>query len=325
MRAVQAYFEQTGGPEVIQWREVVLPAPGPGEVLVRHEAVGLNFIDTYFRSGLYPAPLPSGLGSEAAGVVEAVGDGVSGLAPGARVASFGGGLGAYASARIMKAGDLLPVPDGIDSKTAAAVTLKGATAEFLAERCAPVVPGGWALVPAAAGGVGLILVQWLKARGVHVIGTVGSPGKIDAAREAGAELVLLTEAEDLVDRVRAATGGKGVAVAYDGVGAATWESSLACMARRGTVVSFGNASGPVTGVALGQLQRGGSLFATRPTLFDYYADPAEAQAGAAKLWDMVGSGKVKVTVGQEYPLVEAAQAHRDLEARRTTGSTLLIP
>jgi NADPH2:quinone reductase len=325
MRAVQAYFEQTGGPEVIQWREVDLPAPGPGEVLVRHEAVGLNFIDTYFRSGLYPAPLPSGLGSEAAGVIEAVGAGVTGLTPGARVASFGGGLGAYASARIMQARDLLPVPAGIDSKTAAAVMLKGATAEFLAERCAPVAPGGWALVPAAAGGVGLILVQWLAARGVRVVGTVGSPDKIPAAQAAGAELVLLSDAPDLVERVREATGGKGVAVAYDGVGAATWESSLGCMARRGTLVSFGNASGPVTGVALGQLQRGGSLFVTRPTLYDYYAIPAEAQAGAAKLWDMVGSGKVRVTVGQEYALADAPQAHRDLEARRTTGSTLLIP
>ncbi len=325
MRAIQAFFTATGGPEVIEWREVDLPAPGPHEVLVRHEAVGLNFIDTYFRSGLYPAPLPSGLGSEAAGVIEAAGEAVTALAPGMRVASFGGGLGAYASARIMKASDVLPVPAGIDGKTAAAVMLKGCTAEFLAERCAPVAPGGWALVPAAAGGVGLILVQWLKARGVRVIGTVGSPDKIAAASAAGAELVLLAEAEDLVERVRAATGGTGVAVAYDGVGAATWASSLACMARRGTLVSFGNASGPVTGVALGQLQRGGSLFVTRPTLYDYYAEAREAQAGAAKLWEMVGSGKVKVTVGQEYALTDAAQAHRDLEARRTTGSTLLIP
>ncbi|WP_374530682.1 quinone oxidoreductase [Novosphingobium sp.] len=323
MRATQAYFEQTGGPEVIQWREVDLPAPGPGEVLVRNEAIGLNFIDTYFRSGLYPIPLPSGLGSEAASVVEAVGEGVN-LAVGSRVACFGG-LGAYATARIIKARDLLPVPAGIDAKTAAAVMLKGATAECLAERVAPVAPGGWALVPAAAGGVGLILVQWLKARGVRVIGTVGSAEKIAQAEAAGAELVLLSDAEDLVERVRAATGGKGVAAAYDGVGAATWRSSLACMARRGTMVSFGNASGPVTGIALGELQRGGSLFVTRPTLYDYYADPAEAAAGAAKLWDMVGSGKVKVTIGQEYPLLEAAQAHRDLEARRTTGSTVLVP
>ncbi len=325
MRAVQAFFTATGGPEVIQWRDVDLPAPGAHEVLVRHEAVGLNFIDTYFRSGLYPAPLPSGLGSEAAGVIEAVGEGVIGLAPGMRVASFGGGLGAYASARIMKAHDLLPVPDGIDGKTAAAVLLKGCTAEFLAERCAPVAPGGWALVPAAAGGVGLILGQWLAARGVRVIGTVGSPDKMAAATAAGAELVLLSEAEDLVERVREATGGQGVAAAYDGVGAATWKSSLACMAKRGTLVSFGNASGPVTGVALGELQRGGSLFVTRPTLYDYYADPAEAQAGAAKLWERIGSGQVKVTVGQEYALTDAAQAHRDLEARRTTGSTLLVP
>lgn len=325
MRAVQAFIDRTGGPEVIQWREVTLPAPGPGEVLVRHEAVGLNFIDTYFRTGLYPAPLPCGLGMEAAGVVEAVGEGVRHLAPGARVASFGGGLGAYASARIMRAADLLPVPEGIDSRTAAAAVLKGCTAEFLAERCAPVPPRGWALVPAAAGGVGLILVQWLTARGVRVIGTVGSADKLPLARAAGAELVLLADDPELVPKAREATGGAGVAAAYDGVGAASWNSSLACMARRGTLASFGNASGPVTGVALSQLQRGGSLYVTRPVLFDYYADPAEAAAGAGKLWDMIGSGKVTVTIGQEYPLKDAAQAHADLEARRTTGSTVLVP
>lgn len=325
MRATQAFIEQTGGPEVIQWREVDLPAPGPGEVLIRHEAVGLNFIDTYLRTGLYPMRLPGGLGFEAAGVVEAVGEGVSHLAPGQRAASFGGTPGAYATARIAKAAELFPLPDGVDSRTAAAVFLKGATVEALAERVAPVAPGGWALVPAAAGGVGLLLVQWLKARGVRVIGTVGSAAKVALAEGAGAELVLLSGDPDLVAKVREATGGKGVAVSYDGVGAASWQSSLDSMAPRGTIVSFGNASGPVTGVALRDLAVRGSLFVTRPGVYDYYRDPAEALAGAAKLWEMVGSGRLSITIGQTYALTDAAQAHRDLEARLTTGSTLLLP
>ncbi|NOU03982.1 MAG: quinone oxidoreductase [Novosphingobium sp.] len=323
MRATQAFFETTGGPEVIRWRDVDLPAPGPGEVLVRHAAVGLNYIDTYFRTGLYPAALPSGLGMEAAGVVEAVGDGVTHLRVGQRVATFGA-LGAYSTARIARAADYIPVPDGIDAQTAAAVFLKGATVEALAERCAPLAAGEWALVPAAAGGVGQLLVQWLTARGVRVIGTVGSEAKVALAREAGAEQVFLSGDPDLAAKVRAATDGVGVAASYDGVGAATWATSLASVRRRGTVVSFGNASGPVTGVNLGVLAQHGSLFVTRMTLFDYYREPAEAAAGAAKLWEMVGSGKVKVTVGQTYPLLDAAQAHRDLEARKTTGSTVLV-
>ena len=324
MRAIQAFIETIGGPEVIQWREVVLPAPGPGEVLIQHEAVGLNFIDTYLRTGLYPMRLPGGLGFEAAGVVEAVGEGVTHLKPGQRAASFGGTPGAYASARIVKAGELFPLPEGIDSRTAAAVFLKGATTEALAERVAPVAPGGWALVPAAAGGVGLLLVQWLKARGVRVIGTVGSTEKVALAQGAGAEQVFLSGDPDLVTKVREATGGTGVAVSYDGVGASSWQSSLDSMAPRGTVVSFGNASGPVTGVALRDLATRGSLFVTRPGVYDYYRDPAEAMAGAAKLWEMVGSGKLNITIGQTYALTDAEQAHRDLEARRTTGSTLLL-
>lgn len=325
MRATQAFIETTGGPEVIQWREVDLPAPGPGEVLIRHEAVGLNFIDTYLRTGLYPLRLPGGLGFEAAGVVEAVGEGVAHLVPGQRAASFGGTPGAYATARIAKTAELFALPEGIDSRTAAAVFLKGATVEALVERCAPVAPGEWALVPAAAGGVGLLMVQWLKARGVRVIGTVGSPEKIALALDAGAELVLMSGDGDLAAQVRAATGGKGVRVSYDGVGAASWQSSLDSMAPRGTLVSFGNASGPVTGVALRELQMRGSLYVTRPGVYDYYRDPDEARAGAARLWEMVGSGKLSVTVGQTYPLLNAAQAHRDLEARKTTGSTLLLP
>ena len=314
MRATQAFIEQTGGPEVIQWHEVDLPAPGPHEVLIRHEAVGLNFIDTYLRTGLYPMRLPGGLGFEAAGVIEAVGSEVTRFKPGQRAASFGGTPGAYATARIAKEAELFPLPDGIDSQTAAAVFLKGATTEALAERVAPVAQGGWALVPAAAGGVGLLLVQWLKARGVRVIGTVGAAEKVALAREAGAEEVFLSGDLDLVAKVRTAGGG-----------AASWQSSLDSMAPRGTVVSFGNASGPVTGVALRDLATRGSLFVTRPGVYDYYRDPAEAMAGAAKLWDMVGSGKLKITIGQTYPLLEAAQAHRDLEARKTTGSTLLLP
>jgi NADPH2:quinone reductase len=325
MRAVQAYIETTGGPEVIQWREVDLPEPGPGEVLIRHEAVGLNYIDTYLRSGLYPAPLPGGLGFEAAGVIEAAGEGVSQFRPGHRAASFGGVPGAYASARIVKAADLFPLPDGVDSRTAAALFLKGATVEALAERCAPVAPGDWALVPAAAGGVGLLLVQWLKARGVRVIGTVGSDAKVTPAREAGAEEVFLSGDPELVAKVRAATDGEGVAVSYDGVGAAMWDTSLRSVRRRGTIVSFGNASGPVTGVSLGTLAAHGSLYVTRMTMYDYYRDPAEAAAGAAMVWDMASAGKLKLTIGQTYALTDAALAHRDLEARKTTGSTLLLP
>jgi NADPH2:quinone reductase len=324
MRATQAYFETTGGPEVIQWREVDLPAPGAGEILVRHEAVGLNYIDTYFRSGLYPAALPSGIGMEAAGVIEAVGDGVSHLKVSQRVATFGA-LGAYSTARIAPALQYFPVPAGVDARTAAAVFLKGATVEALAERCVALAAGEWALVPAAAGGVGQLLVQWLTARGVRVIGTVGSEAKAALAKEAGAETVFLSGDADLAAKVRETTQGVGVAASYDGVGAATWEASLKSVRRRGTVVSFGNASGPVTGVNLGVLAQHGSLFVTRMTLFDYYREPAESMAGAAKLWEMVASGKLKVSVGQTYPLLEAAQAHRDLEARKTTGSTVLVP
>ncbi len=325
MKATQAFFETTGGPEVIQWREIELAAPGPGEVLVRHEAVGLNYIDTYFRTGLYPARLPAGLGMEAAGIVEAVGAGVTTLSPGDRVASIGPGLGTYASAVIAKAATLYRVPDGIDSRTAAAVLLKGATVECLAERVVRLQAGEWVLVHAAAGGVGLLLVQWLTALGVRVIGTASSAAKLDLARAAGAELALLADAPDLAEQVRAATGGHGVRVAYDGVGADTWKVSLKSTGRRGTIVSFGNASGPVTGVALRDLATHGSLYVTRPGLYDYYLDPADREAGSARLWSMVSSGKLSVTIGQTYPLAEAAQAHRDLEARRTVGSTLLIP
>lgn len=325
MQAVQAFIAANGGPEVIQWQTVDLPQPGPGEVLLRHEAVGLNFIDTYMRTGLYPTRLPSGLGLEAAGVVEAVGEGVTHVSPGTRAATFGGMPGAYASARVLKANDVFALPDGIDSRTAAAVFLKGATAEMLAERCAPVAPGDWALVPAAAGGVGQLLLQWLRDRGVRVIGTVGSADKVALAQACGAEVVFLSGDPDLVAKVRETTGGKGVRVSYDGVGMANWRTSLDCMAPRGTIASFGNASGPVTGVALRDLATRGSLFVTRPGVYDYYRDPDEARAGAARVWEMVARGALKVAVGQTYALTDAAQAHIDLEARRTVGSTLLLP
>jgi NADPH:quinone reductase len=320
-----AIIARTGGPEVIEWRDIELPPPGPGEVRVRTRAVGLNFIDTYHRGGLYPVALPSGLGSEGVGVVEAVGEGVAGFAPGDRVATFGPTLGAYATARNLPAGELLPLPGDIDDETAAAALLKGCTAEFLVERCARVEAGWPVLVHAAAGGVGLILVQWLTAIGARVIGTVGDPGKVAAAAAAGAEAVLLSREEDVAARVRALTDGAGVRVTFDGVGAATWETSLKSTARRGLIVSYGNASGAVTGVDLGVLSASGSLFVTRPTLFGYYVTAEERAAGVARLWAMIREGRVKVTIGARYGLEDAAQAHRDLEARKTSGSTVLLP
>ena len=325
MKATQAFFTRTGGPEVIEWREVDVPAPAPGEVTVVHSAVGLNYIDTYHRRGIYPVALPSGLGLEAAGTVVAVGEGVSTLREGDRVATFGPAMGAYASARNVPSASLFVLPDAISDDVAAAVLLKGCTAEFLAERCARVAPGDAVLVHAAAGGVGLILVQWLKAMGATVIGTVSSAAKADAARAAGADHIVRYDHEPVAARVRDLTGGAGVRVTYDGVGMDTWEASLDATGRRGLIVSYGNASAPVTGISLGVLAQKGSLYNTRPTLFDYYADPAERAAGAERLWAMISEGKVEVTIGQRYPLLEAARAHTDLEARATTGSTLLVP
>lgn len=319
-----ARITRTGGPEVIEWIDVDLPDPAPGEVRMRTHAAGLNFIDTYFRTGLYPSDLPSGLGSEASGVVEAVGDGVT-LAVGTRVATFGPSRGAYATARNLPVDQLITLPDDIDDETAAAVMLKGCTTEFMAERAAHVAPGDWVLVHAAAGGVGLLLVQWLKARGARVIGTVGDAAKSDAARSAGADEIILYGEEDTAARVRALTDGAGVRVTYDGVGAATWQSSLDATGKRGLIVSYGNASGPVTDVALGVLATKGSLFCTRPTLFHYYGDADERAAGSARLFEMIRSGALKVTIGQRYALEDAADAHRDLEARRTHGSTILVP
>lgn len=325
MKAIRAEFVRTGGPEVIEMREVEVPAPGPGEVTVVQSAVGLNYIDTYHRGGIYPVKLPSGLGLEAAGTVAALGEGVSGLKEGDRVATFGPAMGAYASARNVPAASLFVLPGNIDERTAAAALLKAATTEFLVERCAKVQSGWPVLVHAAAGGVGLLLVQWLKSKGAMVIGTVSTAAKADSARAAGADHVIRYDSDPVAPKVRELTGGEGVRVSFDGVGMATWEASLDSTGRRGLIVSYGNADAPVTGIGLGMLAAKGSLFCTRPTLFDYYADPAERAAGAALIWEMIGSGRVAVTVGQTWPLAQAADAHRALEARETTGSTLLIP
>jgi NADPH:quinone reductase len=325
MKAVRAEITRTGGPEVIEWREVELAAPGPGEVTLVHGAIGINFIDTYHRSGVYPIEMPGTLGLEAAGTIAAVGAGVTGFKAGDRAATLGPERGAYASARNVAAASLFALPEHIDDRTAAASLLKGGTAEFLVERCAKVQPGWPVLVHAAAGGVGLLLVQWLKQIGAEVIGTVGSAAKAELAKAAGADHVIIYTSEAVAPRVRELTGGAGVRVTFDGIGMATWEASLDSTGTRGLVVSYGNADAPVTGVALGQLSAKGSLFVTRPMLFAYYAEPAERAAGAERIWQMIGSGKVEITVGQSWPLHEAAAAHRALEARETTGSSLLIP
>lgn len=320
-----AYIEKTGGPEVISWRDEELPPPGPGEARMRNTAVGLNYIDTYFRGGVYPTALPSGLGSEAAGVVEAVGEGVQGFAPGDRVGTFGPARGAYATARNVSAAQLLHLPEDVDDRAAAALLLKGCTAEFLIERCAKVKPGQTVLVWAAAGGVGHLLVGWLKAIGAKVIGVAGGAAKVASVRAAGADHAIDHRAEDVAACVRAITEDEGVPVVLDGVGQATWEASLASAARRGLIVSYGNAGGAVTGVNLGVLASRGSLFVTRPTLFDYYVTPEERQAGVDRLFAMVRSGAVKSVIGQTFALENAAEAHRALEAGETRGSTVLLP
>ncbi|MGJ3649542.1 quinone oxidoreductase family protein [Sphingomonas sp. GlSt437] len=316
---------ENGEPEVMHWVDIDLPAPGPGQVRYRTTAVGLNFIDVYHRRGIYPGPLPGALGMEATGVVEAVGDGVDHLKIGDRVATFGPERGAYATERNLAASALFKLPDDISDEVAAAALLKGCTVEFLAERVWHVDAGDWVLVHAAAGGVGLILVQWLAAKGARVIGTVGSEDKAKLAREAGAAEVILSDREDIARRVREITGGDGVRVSYDGVGKATWEASLDATGVRGIIVSYGNASGPVENVSLGVLAAKGSLYNTRPTLFNYYATPADRETGAAALWEMIRAGKVSISIGQRYRLDDVVSAHRDLEARRTTGSTILLP
>ena len=319
-----AQITEFGGPENISWIDVDLPAPGAGEVHVRMTAVGLNYIDTYHRTGLYPIELPSGLGIEGAAVVEAVGEGVTSVQPGDRVATFGL-IGAYATERVLPESALVPLPHAIDDETAAAIMVKGCTAEFLIERCGKVQSGWPVLVHAAAGGTGLLLVQWLKHLGAHVIGTVSTEEKAAQAKAAGADDIIFYLKEDTAARVREITDNTGVRVVFDGVGMATWESSLDSCARRGLIISFGNADAPVTGVGLGILAAKGSLHVTRPTLFDYYATPEDSKQGMGRLFEMVGSGTVKVHIGQRYPLEEAARAHVDLENRKTVGATILQP
>ena len=322
MRAVR--IVRTGGPEALEVVDLPEPQPGPGQARVRHHAIGLNFIDTYQRTGLYPTPLPAVLGQEAAGVVEAVGPGVEGVRPGDRVAHTGV-LGAYAEAQVVPADRLVALPERISFETAAASLLKGLTAEFLARRLRPLAPGATALVHAAAGGVGSLLVQWLRRLEVRVIAAVGSAEKAERARALGAEAALVYAEGDLPARVRELTGGRGVEVAYDSVGRATFDDSLKSLAPRGLLAAYGNASGPAPAVEPLALARHGSLFLTRPTLNDYIRDRGELEAAAEALWEVVGSGAVRVDIGQRFPLAEARAAHEALEGRRTTGSTLLTP
>ena len=318
-------IHQTGGPEVLCWEAVDLPAPAPGEATVRHHAVGLNYIDTYHRTGLYPLPLPSGIGLEGAGVVEAVGEGVTEVKVGDRVAYAGGPIGAYAEVRNIPAHRLLILPDSIGFDTGAAMMLQGLTAAYLLRKTYRVQPGDAVLIHAAAGGVGLIACQWAKALGATVIGTVGSPAKAELARAHGCDHVINYASENFTQRVRDITNGEGVAVVYDGVGKDTFTGSLDSLRPMGMMVSYGNASGPVPPVDLIQLSQKGSLFITRPTLMTYTARRVDLVALGAELFDRVTSGQVRIEVNQRYALRDAAQAHRDLEARKTTGSTILLP
>ena len=323
MKAIR--IEQTGGPAVLRVVEVPVPSPKPGEVLVKHAAIGVNFIDTYHRTGLYPIRLPSGLGMEGAGTVEAVGEGVTRFAPGDLIAYASGPIGAYAEFHVVSADRAVRLPIGVSVEVGAAALLKGMTAEFLLRRCYSVQPGQTVLVHAAAGGVGSILVQWAKALGAKVIATVGSEDKATRARALGADHTILYREQDVAAEVRKITGGVGVPVAYDSVGAATFEGTLGSLARRGLFVSYGNASGPAPAIEPGRLSRMGSLFLTRPTLFDYVATTEELDASTAALFGVVGSGQVRIDIGQTFPLEEAQRAHEALEARDTVGASLLIP
>jgi NADPH2:quinone reductase len=315
-------FETTGGPEVLTWQQVSVDKPGPGQVRLKHKAVGLNFIDTYQRSGLYAVPLPSGLGGEASAVVEEVGPGVTDLKPGDRVAYAGGPLGAYCEERVFPAERLVPVPDGISDQEAAAMMLKGMTAWYLIRRTHVVKPGETILIHAAAGGVGLIACQWAKHLGATVIGTVGSEEKAALAKSHGCDYPILYRSEDFVARVSEITGGKKLPVVYDSVGKDTFFKSLDCLAPLGLMALFGQSSGAVPPVDLGILAGKGSLYVTRPTLGNYTATREELLGAANDLFSVVKSGAVKIMVNQTYPMREAAQAHRDLESRKTTGQTV---
>ena len=319
-------FNKTGGPEVLQWEEVEVGEPGPGEARVAHKAIGLNFIETYHRSGLYPLPLPSGLGAEASGVVEAVGPGVTELKAGDRVAYCNGPLGAYSEKRVMPADRLVKLPDGISFEQAASMMLQGLTVQYLLRRML-IVPkaGDTILWQAAAGGVGLIACQWAKALGINLIGTVGSEEKAKLAREHGAAHTINYTKEDFLKRVEEITNGKKCPVVYDSVGKDTFMRSLDCVQPRGLLVLFGNSSGPVDALNTGLLAAKGSLYVTRPTLASYAAKREELLASSQELFEHVLAGRIKVGPRQSYALKDAAQAHRDLEGRKTTGSTILVP
>lgn len=323
-KAVRLY--EHGGPEVFVWEDIDLPAPGPGEVRLKHSVVGLNYIDVYHRTGLYPTGEPPvTIGLEGAGTVQAVGDGVEDLEVGTRVAYASPPLGAYAQERNMPADRLVKLPEAIDDQTAAAMMLQGMTVQYLIRRTYRVKAGETVLFHAAAGGIGLIACQWLKALGVQVIGTVGSEEKAELARAHGCTHTINYREEDVVARVKELTHGVGVPVVYDSIGKDTFERSLDCLQPMGMMVSFGNASGPVEDFNLGMLASRGSLYITRPSLVTYTAKRADLVASANELFEMVQSGAVKIEINQSYPLSETAQAHRDLEARKTTGSTILLP
>jgi NADPH2:quinone reductase len=319
-------FHKTGGPEVLRLEDVVVGDPVAGQVRLRQSAVGINFADTYFRSGLYPVPLPAGMGVEASGVVEAVGEGVTNVSPGDRVTytGFTNTLGAYSTERLVPAAPLIKLPDGIASETAAAMTMRGLTSAYLLRRIYPFKAGDSILLHAAAGGVGLIVSQWAKLLGLTVIGVVSSDNKAAIAKAHGCDHVVIGTREDIAKRVRELTGGNGVNVVFDSIGKDTFAASLASLKRRGLLVCVGTASGPVPPIDAMQLAVMGSLFVTRPALADYIADPAEKAALAAEVFGHVAAGRIRIAINQRYHLEDAAQAHRDLESRKTTGSSIFV-
>jgi len=318
-------IHEQGGPEVMKWESIDVPAPGAGQIAIAHKAIGLNYIDCYHRSGLYPLPMPSGIGMEGAGVVDAVGAGVTDIRTGDRVAYAAGPPGSYAETRVIDAAKVVKLPAGIADETAAAMMLQGMTAEYLIRRTYKVKPGDTVLFHAAAGGVGLIACQWLKLLGATVIGTVGSDEKAAIAKAHGCDYPIVYTREKFPERVREITNGKGVPVVYDSIGKDTWDRSLDCLAPRGMMVTFGNASGPVTSINPGILGQKGSIYLTRPSLMNYTATREELELSSGRLFEMVKSGKVKLEINQTYPLKDAVKAHKDLEGRKTTGCTVLVP
>ncbi|NGP06536.1 quinone oxidoreductase [Rhodococcus sp. 14C212] len=315
-------FYETGGPEVLRWENAEVGEPGPGEVRIRHGAVGLNFADTYFRTGLYPAALPAGMGVEAAGVVEAVGAGVSHVREGDRVTYTGSPLGAYSTERVMPAEHLITLPDGIAFETAASMTMRGLTSAYLLRRIAALGAGDTVLLHAAAGGVGSIVTQWANLLGINVIGTVSSDAKAEIARANGCAHVIVYTRENVPARVREITDGAGVPVVFDSIGASTFATSLDSLARRGLLVCFGTASGPIPPIDAMQLAVKGSLFVTRPALADYIADPAERAELAGEVFGHVAAGRIRIEINQRYELADAVAAHRDLEAGASIGTSV---